>query len=193
MTKCTVSGCNRDVAYTQLCGAHYYRTRKYGDPHKTVRTPKEVPLFDRLSLFGWDEVIRVPELGACWEWKGNTDWYGYGVLKFEGKTIRAHRAMWEKTHQKAMPRNRNALHKCDNPPCVNPDHIWPGTQAENVFDMHRKGRNSAGRTLTEAQVTEMKRLYRTGKYRQRDVETLFNSSKGQMSRIMNRKIWAWVP
>lgn len=80
---------------------------------------------------------------GCWEWTGRTNELGYGRLIVDGKETRAHRAMYFMLHPDA-DRSLVVMHKCDNPRCVNPDHLQLGTVKDNVKDMHRKGRFRGG-------------------------------------------------
>lgn len=94
-------------------------------------------------------VVRRP-LG-CWEWTGPTVRDGYGVVNSYGRRgIGAHRASWI-VHRGTIPPGLHVLHRCDNPPCTNPDHLFLGTTKDNVRDLWDKGRgNAAGRrTLLE--------------------------------------------
>ncbi len=82
-------------------------------------------------------VVR-PELGKCFNWTGKLHKQGYGVI-WAGKHILAHRFSWA-IHNGEIPAGLNVLHKCDNPPCCNPNHLFLGTQSDNVRDMLKKGR-----------------------------------------------------
>ncbi len=81
----------------------------------------------------------VEKTDTCWLWKASKI-NGYGNLKENGKNRRASQVSWEITHGKPWPKPLLACHTCDNPACVNPDHIWPGTAKENMRDAHKKGR-----------------------------------------------------
>lgn len=78
---------------------------------------------------------------ACWEWKGSTQEPGYGTLGLGGGSRRgfAHRVSWE-IHRGPLKPGEHVLHTCDNPPCVNPDHLFLGDQAANMRDAWAKGR-----------------------------------------------------
>ena len=76
-----------------------------------------------------------PELGPCWVWTGGKTSDGYGNFGIGKKKIRAHRFL-----RRDIPGHLNACHHCDNTLCVRPDHIFPGTQKENIQDGISKGR-----------------------------------------------------
>jgi hypothetical protein len=83
-------------------------------------------------------VVR-PELGPCWVWTANRNTLGYGVFCFLAKKLRANRVSWTLTRG-PIPDGHGVLHKCDNPPCVRPEHLFTGTQRDNLLDCARKGR-----------------------------------------------------
>ncbi|HUD01351.1 MAG TPA: HNH endonuclease [Rhabdochlamydiaceae bacterium] len=76
----------------------------------------------------------------CWLWKGAKYGNGYGMFWLNGRTRPAHRVAWELHHNKPFPEGKLGCHSCDNPICVNPHHIWPGTMSENILDARAKGR-----------------------------------------------------
>ena len=80
---------------------------------------------------------------GCWNWTGKQNAQGYGAIRVDGTYTRAHRAMYFLINPEA-DRSLVVMHKCDNPRCINPDHLQLGTQKENMMDMHAKGRFKGG-------------------------------------------------
>lgn len=85
----------------------------------------------------------IPEPNSgCWLWTGTCDGLGrYGQIYRDGKYVRAHRLSWEFANGRPVPKGLQVHHRCDVPSCVNPDHLWVGTQSQNMEDMVKKGRN----------------------------------------------------
>lgn len=113
---------------------------------------------------------RVEKLSnGCWEWRGYRMPYGYGQIGLErggGRTTTTHRAAWLLTH--GDPGELHVLHRCDNPPCCNPDHLFLGTNADNAQDKASKGRAPSGfamahTRLSDADVDHVRRTYRRPK------------------------------
>ncbi len=123
-----------------------------------------------LPLRFWDGVSKdgpvCSEHGKCWVWTKHKFDSGYGRIMVSGHLWRAHRCSWL-LHNGDIPDGMCVLHKCDNPICVNPGHLFLGTSPENTEDMVEKGRQAKGEghwkaRLTEEAVLEIRRTYRRG-------------------------------
>lgn len=126
---CSVERCGRRAKSKGMCNRHYENVRNYG-----YATPvREWPIMDRLEFVGWD----VTDSG-CWEWRGSRNDLGYGFLSGS----RVHRLMWE-VHNGPITEGLVVRHRCDNPPCLRPDHLDVGTQKQNMQDMTERGRSLA--------------------------------------------------
>lgn len=88
-------------------------------------------------------LARVVRKEGCWAWTGNTDGFGYGLVQLGRGEPRtgAHRVSW-RLHKGAIPDGMQVLHRCDNPPCTNPEHLFIGTALDNSRDASQKGRLS---------------------------------------------------
>lgn len=92
----------------------------------------------------WNAVRVTPELDGCWTWTRSKDTrMGYGRLHVRGLSTVAHRASWQ-IQTGPIPSGMCVLHRCDNPPCVRPDHLFLGTKGDNNADRDSKGRGRPG-------------------------------------------------
>jgi hypothetical protein len=89
----------------------------------------------------WAKVDRDTDPDGCWLWIASRDTRNYGMIGALGRVYRAHRVSYELAHGVALTPAQVVLHRCDNPPCVRPDHLSVGTQGDNLADMRAKGRH----------------------------------------------------
>ena len=95
----------------------------------------------------WDGADRSSGPESCWPWLGKRQTGGgYGTFVRRGVTIYAHRRALELSIGRDLAADEHALHRCDNPPCINPAHLFVGTNADNIRDRDAKGRRLAERT-----------------------------------------------
>lgn len=85
----------------------------------------------------WSRINKQP--GGCWEWTGKRQPQGYGQMQINGKTLYAHRLVFEDTFG-SIEAGKLICHHCDNPPCCRPDHLFMGTHQDNTNDRMAKGR-----------------------------------------------------
>ena len=133
---------------------------------------------------------------GCLEIVGHQDEDGYGHFQREGKRWSSHRLAWVQAYG-PIPDQLFVLHSCDNPPCVNPAHLFLGTAADNHHDAMKKGRNTRGEAigvsrLTEIEVVEIRRRTARGQP-QASVAEDYGVSQSTISDIVTGKIWRHVP
>ncbi len=135
---------------------------------------------------------------GCWQYKV-LDMKGYGQLKVNRKTYRASRFSWE-IHIGNIPEGFLICHRCDNPCCVNPGHLFLGTSADNHKDMMQKGRQvppigskAHSAKLNESLVKDIKiRMKEEFKFSNKELASIYNVSSPTISGIRHNKTWRHV-
>lgn len=171
------------------------------DDGRREQLPRGVPPIARV----WH---RAQRRGACWEYMGSRNDRGYGLLQIwdwptrKQRHLYAHRVNYEAAHG-PIPEGLQVCHRCDNPPCIRPDHLFLGTAKDNSHDAKRKGRLSrdhgrpgatnASAKLSEAQVIEIRRAYAAGEANQSDLARRFGVKPSTVSMVVLRKNWRHLP
>lgn len=139
----------------------------------------------------WTKVEIIP-FHECWEWIACKR-FGYGRFHTNGKSMSAHRISWQ-IHSGEIPKGLKVLHRCDNTSCVRPDHLFLGTQKDNVDDMCKKGRHhklkgsSHGASiLNEEQVRNIRKEYMH--LSQRELARKYGVGKTTIAHICNKTSW----
>lgn len=170
------------------------------EPTKTVAVNLE-----RIKKNFWRKVDKngpipkhCPELGSCWNWLGAKNWTGYACMTVKGwHEQRANRVSW-RLHRGDIPDGIKVLHKCDNRQCTNPDHLFLGTQRDNIVDMFQKGRkdntgtHNARAKLTESDVIEIRRLLAVKEITQAEMARRFKISEGMIGFIKRGESWTHI-
>ena len=132
----------------------------------------------------------------CWNWNGTKDKGNYGVLYHNKKALKAHRISYEIYYSEPL-NELHCLHKCDNPSCVNPNHLFSGTNSDNVRDKIEKGRCFTGNQkgskngfskLIEKEVIEIRNLYHIG-ISKNELSKRYNVHRSNIHYIVTNKTW----
>jgi hypothetical protein len=141
---------------------------------------------ERLDLHS----IPISECG-CVVWIGATK-NKYGQIRIKGKTVLAHRAAWE-LHNGTIPRQLHLLHKCDNPYCINIDHLFLGTHQDNMADMVSKKRVAQGNKLPQSKLTPfLVSQIRNSDLSGQQAAKHYGVSEANISMIRSGKSWKHV-
>jgi hypothetical protein len=144
----------------------------------------------------WSQIVKSPEPDGCWVWIGSLDTTGYGQMSVNGIMTLVHRISYE-IHRGPIPEGKKVLHKCDNPPCGRPDHLFLGDDIDNIRDRNAKGRQAKGEAIHTAKVTasdviEIRRLRGAGI----SLQTLadqFGLTTQHTHNICGGKSWKHIP
>lgn len=150
----------------------------------------------------WTKVDSSGGPTECWPWQASRHRFGYGVVGVGSATDGtrgtdvAHRVAWQVTNGH-IPAGACVLHRCDNPPCCNPAHLFLGTQRDNFAYMVSKGRVRRGeRTgtakLTEDDVVDIRSVYAFGGT-QKDIASVYRIARQTVSRVVLRQTWRHLP
>ena len=141
---------------------------------------------------------RTDRSNGCWIWLGAKVTDGYGEIMVNGKQIRTHRLAWELTNG-SIPKGMCVCHRCDNPSCINPKHLFLGTNNDNIQDRIKKGRrggpkggeNYISSKLKSFQIKEIRML--KGEMSERKIAEEYHIGKSQVHRIVSKQCWKSLP
>lgn len=167
--KCSVEGCTVKHYARMYCVRHYVRFMKHG-VHPTLHP---------IRLQFWEKAAVTANPDKCWVWQKALNMWGYGTIGSNPQKLHSAHRMAYFLFYGVHPGELQVLHRCDNPPCINPHHLFLGTNADNVKDKMAKGRHRAGKKphgranhpvgernpaakLSSAQVREIRRRYANG-------------------------------
>ena len=146
----------------------------------------------------WNKVHISENEEGCWEWQGSKVPFGYGRFRIpKDRAVYAHRWSYEYIYG-PIPNGLQILHQCDNPPCVRPDHLFLGTQSDNMRDSLDKGRLTAAiltknhAKLTEDQVREIRERYSKGNITQTELAKEYPIGPSSVSHIITGFTWKHV-
>ena len=126
----------------------------------------------------------------CWNWVAGKDSFGYGMFWIASGMHRAHRISWYLHNNKPIPLNLAILHSCDNPTCVNPNHLSLDSNAKNIVDAVARGLHSApNRALTQEQANIIRELYKNDILNMPQLAVRFNVGKATIHRIIRNVMY----
>lgn len=141
----------------------------------------------------WSKVDKTP---TCWIWTAHRVAWGYGQFGYDGRLIHAHRAAWILTYG-PIPDGKLVLHRCDNPPCVRPDHLFLGDNDSNMADAVMKGRMQRGTQrplakLDDEAIRAIRRQYAAGGTTLSILARSYDVSLSLVHGIVHRRRWKHI-
>ena len=192
---CSIAGCGKPAKKRGWCSMHYTRWQRHGDP-ETILKPVRPSGMSRAEIVRWFSE-RATRKGECLLANVVLNSKGYPHVKLNGHPKYLHRlVLTEKLGRDLLP-GECALHKCDNPRCIAPAHLFAGTNKDNIDDRNAKNRQAKGSRqgqskLTEADIPRIRHLLRLGQS-QRSVARLYGVSQRTISYINTGETWSHVP
>lgn len=178
---CNVDGCCKPAKSRGWCNTHYEKWRRNGSPTANA--------LRRSMLERFAEKHSISKSG-CWNWSGAKDSSGYGHFGV-GRAVsrKAHRVSYA-LHIGPIPEGLQVCHKCDNPSCVNPDHLFLGTAQDNMTDAKNKKRIACGERSGVSRLTDDDvRFIRTSALSERKVAALLGVHRGTVNAVRSGRTW----
>jgi hypothetical protein len=189
MEFCKIDGCGKLHKSFGYCKNHLYSYQKYGDP-----LFKKQIQYHGLTTKERLEIRSVKGSRGCIEFTGSKDKHGYGRLNINGVPKLVTRLSWE-IYKGPIPEGMYILHRCDNPRCFNPEHLFLGTQQDNVDDMKTKGRarKAVGEKASRAKLTDYLVLQiRASNISIKELAKMYGVHEDTIRSIKNRDTWKHI-
>ncbi len=159
---------------------------------KTINIP---PMTEKQVNRFWSKIAITANSNKCWNWQA-VKHRGYGSFSIGYTTVVSTRVSYY-LHYKIDPIGKSVLHKCDNPSCCNPNHLFLGTPNDNSKDMVNKNRQAFGESvktskLNENDIIDIRKIYADGKLTQEQIGDIYGVSKTTIRRIVIKTIWKHV-
>lgn len=187
---CSVEGCSASSARDNggrkgMCGVHYQRLRRHGDPNKEPWGSERIDWLKSQISFDNDE---------CLIWPYPLDSTGYAAISRNGAKTHAHRLMCELVNGAAPSNRHQAAHSCGNRACCNPKHLSWKTQSENELDKIDHGRSNRGERGGSSKLTRDDIIFiRSAKgIKQRELAEMFGVSRGHIASLQAGRFWPHI-
>ena len=185
MANCTINNCTCESVCRGLCEKHYSRFKRYGNTNLQRKS-----IYERLD----NNSIPVTESG-CLIWTGPVNHEGYGHISYNGKSSRVHMVSYELNYGK-IPNGLIVCHKCDIPSCFNPNHLFLGTNQDNMKDRDNKGRQydrtgiRNGRAKLDIdKANQIRKIFSSQKISKAKLGRIYGVSLPTISDVVNNIRW----
>lgn len=195
LASCT--DCGKETLDHRLgqCPICYARTRRHQNKDRILSRIQSLGFGESF----WAKIAQSPT--GCWEWQGCRNKLGYGFLSILGVRVKSHRVAWVLVNGE-IPTDNSICHRCDNPPCCRPDHLFAGSGADNMRDAAGKGRNGMQRhpeslagerhgnaKLTLERVALIRSTYAAGQANQYELAAQFGVHQCTIWAVLHGKTW----
>lgn len=186
--KCKIEGCEKPRRHrdTEMCDQHHRRFLQFGDAEATPLRIRDTGTLEER----FHKKYKIDENTGCWLWQGSCQGDGYGNIQNGKQNLLAHRVSYELFYKDLTPELK-VLHTCDVRTCVNPKHLFLGTDQDNTNDKMIKGRHRlcSIKDLTSEEILEIRT---ENKLRNKDIAQLYDVSVDMVNSIKKRRVAKWL-